>query len=250
MVRHAGRARRRRGRGVRRAAVAFRCRHRSDCEALESDNAAAQQKGPPPRVIPVEVVTAELRNMPVRIEALGTVTPIASVAIKARLETMITEVHFRDGAMVNAGDLLFTLDSRQLEAEIKRVEAVIAGAVAQQEQAERDVRALQRTGRQERHHPGDAEQRADPGQHLARGRRFEPRHAREPEGSAVLDPDPRADFRTHQRGQCEGRQFRAPRRHRAACDHQPDQAGLCDLRAAAAAIARSAQGAGRRNRDR
>jgi RND family efflux transporter MFP subunit len=104
------------------------------------DNAAAQQKkGPPPRVIPVVVVTAVQRNMPVRIEALGTVTPIASVAIKARLETMITEVNFRDGAMVNAGDLLFTLDSRQLEAEIKRVEAVIAGAVAQQEQAERDV---------------------------------------------------------------------------------------------------------------
>ena len=103
------------------------------------DNVATQQKGPPRRVIPVEVVTAVQRNMPVRIEALGTVTPIASVAIKARLETMITEVHFRDGAMVNAGDPLFTLDSRQLEAEIKRVEAVIAGAVAQQEQAERDV---------------------------------------------------------------------------------------------------------------
>ncbi|HWV41450.1 efflux RND transporter periplasmic adaptor subunit [Pseudorhodoplanes sp.] len=101
--------------------------------------AAAQKKGPPPRQIPVEAVTAELRDMPVRLEALGTVTPIASVAIKARLESVITGVHFRDGAMVNAGDLLFTLDSRQLEAEIKRVEAVIAGAVAQQQQAERDV---------------------------------------------------------------------------------------------------------------
>lgn len=106
---------------------------------FRADNAAPQKKGPPPRVIPVEVVTAELREIPVRIEALGTVTPIASVAIKARLESVITEVHFRDGAIVNAGDLLFTLDSRQLEAEIKRVEAVIAGAVAQQEQAERDV---------------------------------------------------------------------------------------------------------------
>jgi RND family efflux transporter MFP subunit len=85
------------------------------------------------------VVTAVLRDVPVRLEALGTVTPIASVAIKARLESVITEVHFSDGATVKAGDLLFTLDSRQLEAEIKRVEAVIAGAVAQQVQAERDV---------------------------------------------------------------------------------------------------------------
>lgn len=104
-----------------------------------ADSAAAQKKGPPPRVIPVEVVIAESRNVPVRLEALGTVTPIASVAIKARLESMITQVHFLDGAMVKQGELLFTLDSRQLEAEIKRVEAVIAGAVAQQEQAERDV---------------------------------------------------------------------------------------------------------------
>jgi membrane fusion protein, multidrug efflux system len=104
-----------------------------------SETTTAEKKGPPPRVIPVEVVTATLRDVPVKLEALGTVTPIASVAIKARLESVITEVHFRDGAMVNAGDLLFSLDKRQLEAEIKRVEAVIAGAVAQQQQAERDV---------------------------------------------------------------------------------------------------------------
>jgi RND family efflux transporter MFP subunit len=102
-----------------------------------AEKAVAQQAAP--RVVPVEVITAVERDVPVRLEALGTVTPIASVAIKARLESVITEVHFSDGAMVKAGDLLFTLDSRQLEAEIKRVEAVIAGAVAQQEQAERDV---------------------------------------------------------------------------------------------------------------
>jgi multidrug efflux system membrane fusion protein len=92
-----------------------------------------------PRAVAVEVAPAVGKKMPVRLDALGTVTPIASVAIKARLETEITGVHFRDGAMVRQGDLLFTLDSRQIEAEIKRVEAVIAGAEAQLEQALRDV---------------------------------------------------------------------------------------------------------------
>ncbi len=101
------------------------------------ERAVAQQGGP--RVIPVEVATAARESVPVRIVALGTVTPIASVAIKARLESVITKVHFQDGAIVKAGDVLFTLDGRQLEAEIKRVEAVIAGAQAQLEQAERDV---------------------------------------------------------------------------------------------------------------
>ena len=92
-----------------------------------------------PRAIPVEVATAARKMLPVRVESLGTVAPIASVAIKARLETVITQVHFADGAEVKQGDLLFTLDSRQIEAEIRKVEAVIAGAQAQLQQAERDV---------------------------------------------------------------------------------------------------------------
>ena len=51
-----------------------------------------------PRAVSVEVASAVKKRMPVRLEALGTVTPIASVAIKARLETEIVGVHFRDGA--------------------------------------------------------------------------------------------------------------------------------------------------------
>jgi multidrug efflux system membrane fusion protein len=101
-----------------------------------AESAAAPAK---PRAVPVEVATAARKMLPVRVESLGTVTPIASVAIKARLESVITQVHFQDGAEVKQGDLLFTLDSRQIEAEIRRVEAVIAGAQAQLQQAERDV---------------------------------------------------------------------------------------------------------------
>ncbi len=74
-----------------------------------------------------------------RIEALGTVTPIASVAVKPRVDSEITGVHFRDGAMVNQGDLLFTLDSRTIEAQARQIEGLLAGAKANLEQAERDV---------------------------------------------------------------------------------------------------------------
>ena len=89
--------------------------------------------------VPVEVTQAVGRSVPVRIEVLGSVTPIASVAVKARVDTEITEVHFRDGAIVNKGDLLFTLDSRAIEAQAKQVEGLLAGAKANLEQAERDV---------------------------------------------------------------------------------------------------------------
>lgn len=89
--------------------------------------------------VPVTVATATVLPVPVRIEALGSVTTIASVAIKSRVDSEITNVHFADGARVKEGDILFTLDSRQIQADIKRVEAIIAGAEATLEQALRDV---------------------------------------------------------------------------------------------------------------
>src|SRR5262245_34079859 len=91
------------------------------------------------RAVPVEIVTATRKVVPVRIEVLGSVTPIASVAIKSRVDSEITGVHFADGALVREGDLLFTLDSRTLEAQVRQVEGLLAGAKANLEQAERDV---------------------------------------------------------------------------------------------------------------
>jgi RND family efflux transporter MFP subunit len=67
------------------------------------------------------------------------VTPITSVAIKARLDTEIVGVHFADGARVKKGDLLFTLDDRQLRALIAQAEGVVARDKAQLEGAERDI---------------------------------------------------------------------------------------------------------------
>jgi RND family efflux transporter MFP subunit len=104
--------------------------------------AGAQQAASPPpqRVVAVEVSTAVKKKAPVRLEALGTVTPIEMVAIRSRVDSEITGVHFRDGALVNRGDLLFTLDSRALEAQIRQAEGTVAKDQAQLEGAERDVR--------------------------------------------------------------------------------------------------------------
>jgi len=100
---------------------------------------AAANRTQSERTVPVEIAKAERKNVPVRLDALGTVTPIASVGIKARLDTTITAVHFQDGARVKEGDLLFTLDCRQVEADMKRTQAIIDGAAASLEQAQRDV---------------------------------------------------------------------------------------------------------------
>jgi RND family efflux transporter MFP subunit len=104
-----------------------------------SGNGEAANRKQADRPVPVEIGKAERKKVPVRLDALGTVTPIASVALKSRVDTTITGVHFEDGARVNKGDLLFTLDCRQVEAEMRKTQAVIDGAQASLEQAQRDV---------------------------------------------------------------------------------------------------------------
>jgi RND family efflux transporter MFP subunit len=92
------------------------------------------------RGVSVDVAVATKKRVPVRVDLLGSVTPIASVAIKTRVDTEILGVHFQDGAMVRQGDILFTLDARAIEAQLHQAEGTLAKDQAQLEGAERDVR--------------------------------------------------------------------------------------------------------------
>src|SRR5713226_8910459 len=101
----------------------------------------ASAQGPQrPRMVSVEVAKTERRSVPVDVDAIGMVTPISSVALKSRVETTIVSVHFEDGAKVREGDLLFTLDARQIAAQIEQAEGMLAKDQAQLEGAQRDHR--------------------------------------------------------------------------------------------------------------
>ena len=98
-----------------------------------------------------------------QIEALGTVTPMASVAIKSRIDSEITGMHFADGARVKQGDLLITLDSRAIEAQILQAEGNIARDKAQLEGRRARHPPLHRAGREERDAGHQSRQRQDAG---------------------------------------------------------------------------------------
>jgi RND family efflux transporter MFP subunit len=102
--------------------------------------AVAQAPRGDQRQVPVTVAKVVKQAVPVRLDALGTVTTIASVAIKPRIDSEITAVKFEDGARVKRGDVLFVLDSRMIEAQIQQVEGNIARDQAQIDGAERDIR--------------------------------------------------------------------------------------------------------------
>jgi RND family efflux transporter MFP subunit len=101
----------------------------------------AQRAGAPQRP-PVTIVTAkaERRPVPVRLDAIGTVQTLSAVTVRSRVESQIMEVGFKDGDYVKKGDLLFRLDSRQLEAQLRQAEATVARDKASLVLAEADLR--------------------------------------------------------------------------------------------------------------
>jgi membrane fusion protein, multidrug efflux system len=99
---------------------------------------AAKAVGAPPPV-PVQIATAEQRDVPRVIEAVGTVQTLRHVAVKSQVDGMIAQIHFREGDEVKAGDLLVSLDRRPFENTLRIARADLANARAEATKAERDL---------------------------------------------------------------------------------------------------------------
>jgi RND family efflux transporter MFP subunit len=90
---------------------------------------------------PVVVVVghAARKDLPWKLEEIGTAQAIASVALRPHFDATVDKVLVADGAAVKAGDTLIELDARQVRAQIDGAKAQLAKDQAALEQAERDA---------------------------------------------------------------------------------------------------------------
>ncbi len=108
---------------------------------LNFTSGAAAQSAPPP--LPVTVATPLAKRITNWDEYWGRFEAVERVEVRPRVSGFIEQVHFKDGTLVKAGDLLFTIDKRQFQiavdvakADIARQEALVALAVSEVERAE------------------------------------------------------------------------------------------------------------------
>jgi multidrug efflux system membrane fusion protein len=102
---------------------------------------APESKGP--RQAPAQAVIADVAvetAAPIEVSAIGSVQSIATVVIKARVDGQIGEVHFEEGQDVKEGDLLFTLDNRSFEAQLRQAQAQLERDYAQHDRADLELR--------------------------------------------------------------------------------------------------------------
>ncbi len=91
------------------------------------------------RVAPVVADSARTRDFDVHLTALGTVTPLRTVTVRSRVDGQLLSVHFKEGQMVKAGELLAVLDPRPFEALVLQAQGQLARDSALLENARLDL---------------------------------------------------------------------------------------------------------------
>jgi multidrug efflux system membrane fusion protein len=88
----------------------------------------------------VVTVAAEQGAFPIRRRSIGLLESPAVVVVRSRIDSQMIEKHVNDGQLVRKGDLLFTLDDRELLATIARNEAQLAKDEASRDRANADLK--------------------------------------------------------------------------------------------------------------
>jgi multidrug efflux system membrane fusion protein len=78
------------------------------------------------RIVPVGTATATRKDVPVLLEGLGTVTPIASVTVKTQVDGRLDRVLFTEGQPVKKGEVIALVDPRPFTIQLHTAEAAVA----------------------------------------------------------------------------------------------------------------------------
>lgn len=106
---------------------------------LTQPTAERSVKTAAPQRVPVTTARVQQRDVPVYRIGIGSVTPTASVTVKARVDGQLDRVGFVEGQDVKAGQMLAQLDPRTYRAQVAQAEAQKARDVAMLGNARADL---------------------------------------------------------------------------------------------------------------
>lgn len=107
------------------------------------DRTPKQTAQKPPAPVPVGAVEARSGDFPVVLTGLGTVQAYNTVLVRTRVDGQVIALHFTEGQMVKAGDLLVEIDPRPFQATLDQAKAKKQQDEANLENAKRDLARYQ-----------------------------------------------------------------------------------------------------------
>jgi len=98
-------------------------RHRKASPATATASPSATYEN---RIIPVQVVTVSHVDIPIILEGLGNVLPIATVVVRSQVDGLLEKVYFKEGEQVKKGQLLAQIDPRPFQIQLQQGHASLA----------------------------------------------------------------------------------------------------------------------------
>ncbi len=77
-------------------------------------------------VMPVGVATAKRSDLPIYLAGLGSVTPVATVTVKPRVDGQLVAIDYREGQIVRPGEVLAQIDPRPFQVVVEQAEGTLA----------------------------------------------------------------------------------------------------------------------------
>jgi membrane fusion protein, multidrug efflux system len=107
-----------------------------------SSSRSAQPMAPAPVQVSVaEVICKQISDSD---EFTGRLEAVNAVEVRPRVSGYLQSVHFKEGAIVRQGDLLFQIDPRPFQAEVDRLKGDLSQAKAQRSRAQSDFERAER----------------------------------------------------------------------------------------------------------
>ena len=114
---------------------------------LFADSGKREAKGP--ATVAVTTQTIQNADFPVYLNGLGTVQPYRTVTVRSQVDGQVIKVEFRQGQMVNEGDLLVQIDPRPFQAALEMAQAKKAQDEANLKNAQLDLERYSQLAKQD-----------------------------------------------------------------------------------------------------
>jgi len=112
----------------------------------KTESAQKSSSSPRPAPVPVTIAPVEKADFPVYLTGLGTVQGFNTVVVRTRVDGQIDKIAFKEGQLVNQGDLLAQIDPRPFQAALDQAKAKKAQDEANLANANLDLQRFTRLG--------------------------------------------------------------------------------------------------------
>ena len=92
---------------------------------MAQSRAKAAQNGQA-RPVSVAASPARIGDIGIYVNGLGTVTPVYTVTVRTRVDGQLMNIYYREGQIVNQGDLMAQIDPRPFEVQLAQAEGQLA----------------------------------------------------------------------------------------------------------------------------